>query len=98
MRAGREARREPEVGLPFAGSIALFARPGHGQGGHAEAIHFRPQIVPGESFARAEVEAHVFVLREPSSSESCPDESRAREIARTLADLHASGIEATYHT
>jgi malonyl CoA-acyl carrier protein transacylase len=35
---------------------------------------------------------------EPSSSESCPDESRAREIARTLADLHASGIEATYHT
>ena len=35
---------------------------------------------------------------EPSSSESCPDESRAREIARTLADLHSSGIEATYHT
>jgi malonyl CoA-acyl carrier protein transacylase len=32
------------------------------------------------------------------SSESCPDESRAREIARTLADLHSSGIEATYHT
>jgi NAD(P)-dependent dehydrogenase (short-subunit alcohol dehydrogenase family)/3-hydroxymyristoyl/3-hydroxydecanoyl-(acyl carrier protein) dehydratase len=35
---------------------------------------------------------------EPSSSESCPDESRAREIARTLADFRASGIEATYHT
>ena len=35
---------------------------------------------------------------ESSSSESCPDESRAREIVRTLADLHASGIEATYHT
>jgi malonyl CoA-acyl carrier protein transacylase len=27
-----------------------------------------------------------------------PDESRAGEIARTLADLRASGIEATYHT
>jgi len=35
---------------------------------------------------------------EPSSSESCPEESRAREIAGTLADLHALGIEATYHT
>ena len=28
----------------------------------------------------------------------CPLESRAREIARTLADLRASGIEATYRT
>jgi NAD(P)-dependent dehydrogenase (short-subunit alcohol dehydrogenase family)/acyl carrier protein len=27
-----------------------------------------------------------------------PFDSRASEIARTLADLHASGIEATYHT
>ena len=35
---------------------------------------------------------------EPSGLESGPDESRAREIARTLADLHASGIEAAYHT
>jgi NAD(P)-dependent dehydrogenase (short-subunit alcohol dehydrogenase family) len=35
---------------------------------------------------------------DPSSSESCPDESRAREIAHTLANLHAAGIEATYHT
>ncbi|OGV79548.1 MAG: acyl transferase [Lentisphaerae bacterium RIFOXYB12_FULL_65_16] len=34
----------------------------------------------------------------PSSSESSPDESRGREIAQTLAALHASGIEATYHT
>ncbi len=35
---------------------------------------------------------------ELSSSESCPAEPRAREIARTLADLHSAGIEATYHT
>ncbi len=28
---------------------------------------------------------------------SAPAQSRAREIAQTLADLHASGIEATYH-
>ena len=35
---------------------------------------------------------------EPSSSASAPDKSRAREIAQTLADLHASGIEATYLT
>jgi malonyl CoA-acyl carrier protein transacylase len=33
---------------------------------------------------------------EPSSSASTPDKSRAREIAQNLADLHASGIEATY--
>jgi NAD(P)-dependent dehydrogenase (short-subunit alcohol dehydrogenase family) len=33
---------------------------------------------------------------EPSSSASAPDKSRAREIAQNLADLHASGIEATY--
>ena len=32
------------------------------------------------------------------SSESRPDESRAREIGRTLAELHAAGIEATYYT
>ena len=32
----------------------------------------------------------------PSSSGSRPDESRAREIARTLADLRSAGIEATY--
>jgi len=35
---------------------------------------------------------------DPSSLESPFDEPRAREIARTLADLHASGITATYHT
>ena len=34
----------------------------------------------------------------PSPAESRPDESRAQEIARTLADLRSSGIEATYHT
>jgi NAD(P)-dependent dehydrogenase (short-subunit alcohol dehydrogenase family)/acyl carrier protein len=33
---------------------------------------------------------------EPSSSASARDKSRTREIAQTLADLHASGIEATY--
>ena len=33
---------------------------------------------------------------EPSSSASAPDKSRAWEIARTLEDLHASGIEAMY--
>ncbi|HEX9157114.1 MAG TPA: SDR family NAD(P)-dependent oxidoreductase, partial [Syntrophales bacterium] len=34
----------------------------------------------------------------PSPPGSRPDESRDREIARTLADLRSSGIEATYHT
>jgi NAD(P)-dependent dehydrogenase (short-subunit alcohol dehydrogenase family) len=33
-----------------------------------------------------------------SSSQSGPVESRVREIARTLAELRASGIEATYQT
>ena len=32
------------------------------------------------------------------SSEAFTADPRASEIARTLADLHASGIEATYHT
>lgn len=35
---------------------------------------------------------------EQSSSEAFTFDSRASEIARTLADLHSSGIEATYHT
>ena len=35
---------------------------------------------------------------EHSSSEAFPFDHRASEIARTLADLHSSGIEATYHT
>ena len=35
---------------------------------------------------------------EHSPSEGLPFDHRASEIARTLADLHASGIEATYHT
>jgi NAD(P)-dependent dehydrogenase (short-subunit alcohol dehydrogenase family) len=34
---------------------------------------------------------------EPPASVSRRDESRAREIARTLADLRSAGIEATYH-
>ncbi|HSO71294.1 MAG TPA: SDR family oxidoreductase, partial [Thermodesulfobacteriota bacterium] len=35
---------------------------------------------------------------EQTSSERFPVAPRAAEIARTLADLHASGIEATYHS
>jgi NAD(P)-dependent dehydrogenase (short-subunit alcohol dehydrogenase family) len=35
---------------------------------------------------------------EHSSSEAFTFDRRASEIARTLADLHSSGIEATYHT
>ncbi len=35
---------------------------------------------------------------EHSSSEAFPFDTRASEIARTLADLHSAGIEATYHT
>jgi malonyl CoA-acyl carrier protein transacylase len=35
---------------------------------------------------------------EHSSSEAITFNHRASEIARTLADLHSSGIEATYHT
>ena len=35
---------------------------------------------------------------ERSSSEAFTSDPRASEIARTLADLHSSGIEATYHT
>jgi NAD(P)-dependent dehydrogenase (short-subunit alcohol dehydrogenase family)/acyl carrier protein len=35
---------------------------------------------------------------EHASSEAFPLDSRASEIAATLADLHSSGIEATYHT
>ena len=37
-------------------------------------------------------------IAEHSSSGAVTIDSRALEIARTLADLHASGIEAAYHT
>jgi malonyl CoA-acyl carrier protein transacylase len=35
---------------------------------------------------------------EPSSSETLPFDHRSSEIAQTLANLHSSGIHATYHT
>jgi malonyl CoA-acyl carrier protein transacylase len=59
---------------------------------------FSPRLV---FLGRTSLDSGVALAKphpELSSAESGPDESRAREIARTLADLHASGIEATYHT
>jgi malonyl CoA-acyl carrier protein transacylase len=50
---------------------------------------FAPRLV---FLGRTRLEPHP----EPLSAGSAPDKSRAREIARTLADLRASGIEATY--
>jgi malonyl CoA-acyl carrier protein transacylase len=61
-------------------------------------VPFKPRLV---FLGRTHLDPGIHPAKprpEPSSSESCPDESRAREIARTLADLQSSGIEATYHT
>lgn len=50
----------------------------------------RTSLDPGVDLAKPQPE--------PSSSEPRPDESRAREIVQTLAELRVAGIEATYHT
>jgi acyl transferase domain-containing protein/NAD(P)H-dependent flavin oxidoreductase YrpB (nitropropane dioxygenase family)/NAD(P)-dependent dehydrogenase (short-subunit alcohol dehydrogenase family)/acyl carrier protein len=52
-------------------------------------VPFAPRLV---FLGRTQLEPHP----EPSCPASIPDESRAREIAQTLADLQASGIDATY--
>jgi malonyl CoA-acyl carrier protein transacylase len=59
-------------------------------------VPFAPRLV---FLGRTQVDSSTQTLEphsEPSSSASAPDKSRTREIAQTLADLHASGIEATY--
>jgi malonyl CoA-acyl carrier protein transacylase/NAD(P)-dependent dehydrogenase (short-subunit alcohol dehydrogenase family) len=59
-------------------------------------VPFAPRLV---FLGRTQVDPCTHPLEphsEPSSSASAPDKSRTREIAQTLADLHASGIEATY--
>jgi malonyl CoA-acyl carrier protein transacylase len=61
-------------------------------------VPFKPRLV---FLGRTSLDSGVDLAKPhpaPSSPESCPDESRAREIARTLRDLHSSGIEATYYT
>ena len=61
-------------------------------------VPFAPRLV---FLGRTQLDPHAHPVDpqpEPWSSASAPDKSRAREIAQTLADLHASGIEATYLT
>ncbi len=61
-------------------------------------VPFKPRLVfLGRTLLAPDIHPATPCLG-PSVSESCPVESRAREIARTLADLHSAGIEATYHT
>jgi len=50
----------------------------------------RTPLVPGIHPAKP--------LPEPSPSEAFRSSPRASEIARTLAELRSSGIDATYHT
>jgi len=61
-------------------------------------VPFAPRLV---FLGRTQLDPHAHPVDpqpEPWSSASAPDKSRAHEIAQTLADLHASGIEATYLT
>ena len=61
-------------------------------------VPFRPRLV---FLGRTPLDPGIHPAKprpEHSSSEAFTFDHRASEIARTLADLHASGIEATYHT
>ena len=61
-------------------------------------VPFRPRLV---FLGRTPLDPGIHPAKphpEHSSSEAFTFDHRASEIARTLADLHSSGIEATYHT
>jgi NAD(P)-dependent dehydrogenase (short-subunit alcohol dehydrogenase family) len=80
------------------GDVVVISGGATGIGAHLARglVPFAPRLV---FLGRTRLDPSAHPLephREPSSSASVPDNSRAREIARTLADLHASGIEAMY--
>jgi malonyl CoA-acyl carrier protein transacylase len=57
-------------------------------------VPFAPRLV---FLGRTRLDPRAHPLKpHPDPSSSAPGKSRAREITQTLADLHASGIEATY--
>jgi malonyl CoA-acyl carrier protein transacylase len=61
-------------------------------------VPFRPRLV---FLGRTHLDPDIHPAKprpEHSASEAVPLDPRASEIARTLADLRSSGIEATYHT
>ena len=61
-------------------------------------VPFKPRLV---FLGRTPLDPGIHPAKprpEHSSSEAFTFDHRASEIARTLADLHSSGIEATYHT
>ena len=61
-------------------------------------VPFRPRMV---FLGRTPIDTtnnHARMTSEPLLSESNASGRRASEIAQTLADLHSSGIEATYYT
>lgn len=61
-------------------------------------VPFRPRLV---FLGRTPLDPGIDPAKphpEHSASETFPFDPRASEIGRTLADLHSSGIEATYHT
>jgi len=60
----------------------VVAGPGHGQSRHARPSTSRAESLPGESFARAEVEANVFVLRAVEGPARCPIVDRRTQIRR----------------
>ena len=61
-------------------------------------VPFRPRLVfLGRTFLDASVNSEKPYPHN-SASEAAAFDPRASEIIRTLADLHESGIEATYHT
>jgi len=80
------------------GDVVVISGGATGIGAHLARglVPFAPRLVfLGRT--RLDPSAHLpEPRREPSSSASAPGKSRACEIARTLEDMHASGIEAMY--
>lgn len=82
------------------GDVVVMSGGATGIGAHLARglVPFAPRLV---FLGRTRPDPYAHPLEpssEPSSSASAsaPEKSRAREIAQTLADLRASGIEATY--
>jgi malonyl CoA-acyl carrier protein transacylase len=82
------------------GDVVIIAGGGAGIGAHLARClaPFMPRLILlGRTLIDLEIDP-AKPLAEPASSGTVTMDPRALEITRTLADLHASGIEAAYHT
>ena len=82
------------------GDVVVMSGGATGIGAHLARglVPFQPRIV---FLGRTSLDPGMNTVKPPPASpplESSAHRDRALEIARTLADLHTAGIEATYHT